>query len=432
MARAQSTPRRFPAEPRAAAGWRLALVVGVVGIVAACATGRGDGDPQDGDASADGSGQGAGAGIVTRDLAARARDELAVLSQPAGIATLESPAAAGASEPEPVDASIPVPVRAAIDRPGVAVGTAPAPVSEAADGADGADADAGGVPDMIPEGAPGAPIVARTFPPPRAVADAPADAALAAAAAAAAAARPPAPADEARVLAWFSGAGNVVSGDPVPVVGLVPLAPTAPVAGGDTASTGPIAGAADPTRSDGASLAAVPVGSSVVRSTPPWPDTSTAPAPATEPDPAAGPQAVASAARATGVDPFDPSQLEAGGFAAILGAMHGMVERCGDDNRIREDALKAFRAAYPVLDLERRDVDAAVPTAERERVDGRFARQAAALKARDQVNCDYVRLQTIAWADLATDLRRMSRDSATQYRAGLLTEVQRGAGLGGF
>lgn len=144
------------------------------------------------------------------------------------------------------------------------------------------------------------------------------------------------------------------------------------------------------------------------------------------------PGQVASVRSSAPVEAFDLSALERGGFAAILGAMHGLVERCGENNRVREDALKEFSAAYPMLDLDRRDAASSQPSEARARVDETFARTSGSLQGKAELNCDYVRLQTIAWTELANDLRRMSPDSASQYKAGLITEVQRGAGLGGF
>lgn len=127
------------------------------------------------------------------------------------------------------------------------------------------------------------------------------------------------------------------------------------------------------------------------------------------------------------VPPLDRNLLERGSFATLMGAMHGMVERCEPATQMREQALKTYRATYPVVDLDRNERDS--PTA-RLRVDEDFARSAAATLGSDRVNCDYVRSQSYGWNQLVGDLRHMNRDSARQYRPGLITEIARGAGLG--
>jgi hypothetical protein len=96
---------------------------------------------------------------------------------------------------------------------------------------------------------------------------------------------------------------------------------------------------------------------------------------------------------------------------------------------MRDQALKSFRATYPLIDLDRREID---DTELRQRADGDFERSVAAARSGASVNCDYVRSQSYRWNDLATDLRRMNRQSALQYRQGLITEIRRGAGIGGF
>ena len=429
------------------------MLVGMLVVLAACVSTPMEGEEGDGTQAAIDAAYGHRGEIVTGDLASRARDELALLSQPAGVVTLERTAD-----------------RAALDRNSDRQSDSDSTlrsIAGAGAGADpGAEVTAGAeasaapiepdVPLTIPDDAAGAVIVARTWPDRQRAESTPdSDAASASEVLAAkepiagapdtAAAADPAPAVAAnspdspdspaapvvsgfvgRVLGWFSGTGGIVAGEGVPVVGLSPV--PVPVSDNDVASASQ-ATDTDSTRSDGAR---------VVRGIPAWPQSTavpTAPAsselvPATAVD--SPPEQLASARAAEPVAPFDLSAIEQGGFAAILGAMHGMVERCADGNRIREDALKEFRAAYPMLDLDRRDAESSQGGASRQRVDDTFARNAESLKGKPGLNCDYVRLQTIAWTDLAGDLRRMSPESATQYKPGLITEIQRGAGLGGF
>lgn len=127
------------------------------------------------------------------------------------------------------------------------------------------------------------------------------------------------------------------------------------------------------------------------------------------------------------VAPLDRNQLERGSFATLMGAMHGMVERCEPPTQMRDQAMKTYRATYPAVDLDRRERD---DPAVRLRADEEFARSAAATLGSGRVNCDYVRSQSYGWNQLVGDLRHMNRDSARQYRPGLITEITRGAGLG--
>ena len=127
------------------------------------------------------------------------------------------------------------------------------------------------------------------------------------------------------------------------------------------------------------------------------------------------------------VPPLDRNQLERGSFATLMGAMHGMVERCEPATQMREQALKTYRATYPAVDLDRSERDS---SSARLRFDEDFARSAAATLGSNRVNCDYVRSQSYGWNQLVGDLRHMNRDSARQYRPGLITEIARGAGLG--
>ncbi len=136
-----------------------------------------------------------------------------------------------------------------------------------------------------------------------------------------------------------------------------------------------------------------------------------------------------SSSPATDIEPLDADTLARGNFATLMGAMYGMVERCDSQTMMRDQALKSFRATYPLIDLDRREIN---DTELRQRADGDFERSVAAARSGETVNCDYVRSQSYRWNELATDLRRMNRQSALQYRQGLITEIRRGAGIGGF
>ncbi|MET0509092.1 MAG: hypothetical protein ABWZ78_13085 [Burkholderiaceae bacterium] len=136
-----------------------------------------------------------------------------------------------------------------------------------------------------------------------------------------------------------------------------------------------------------------------------------------------------SSSPATDVEPLGADTLARGNFATLMGAMYGMVERCDSQTMMRDQALKSFRATYPLIDLDRREIN---DTELRQRADGDFERSVAAARSGGTVNCDYVRSQSYRWNELATDLRRMNRQSALQYRQGLITEIRRGAGIGGF
>ena len=129
------------------------------------------------------------------------------------------------------------------------------------------------------------------------------------------------------------------------------------------------------------------------------------------------------------VPPLDRTMLERGSFATLMGAMHGMVERCEPPTQMRDQALKTYRATYPAVDLDRNERD---NSAARLRFDEEFARSAAATLGSNRVNCDYVRSQSYGWNQLVGDLRHMNRDSARQYRPGLITEISRGAGVGNY
>ncbi len=126
---------------------------------------------------------------------------------------------------------------------------------------------------------------------------------------------------------------------------------------------------------------------------------------------------------------LDERALERGNFATLMGAMHGMVERCEPATQMRDAALKNYRATYSAVELDRNSRDDA---AARISLDEEFVRSAAATLGSSRVNCDYVRSQSYGWNQLVGDLRHMSRDSARQYRPGLITEISRGAGIGRF
>ena len=131
----------------------------------------------------------------------------------------------------------------------------------------------------------------------------------------------------------------------------------------------------------------------------------------------------------TEVPLLDERDLDRGSFATLMGAMHGMVERCEPATQMRDEALKNYRATYPAVELDRNSRDDA---AARMRLDEEFVRSAASTLGSNRVNCDYVRSQSYGWNQLVGDLRHMSRDSARQYRPGLITEISRGAGIGRF